>query len=69
MTFAELNKLAINYSDGVTVPETDAFQEFVAYAEEKKVPVLGDVDATCVAAFSDFYDKVWSTGKTDKEEE
>ena len=69
MTFAELNKLAINYSDGVTVPETGAFQEFVTYAEEKKVPVLGDVDATCVAAFSDFYDKVWSTGKTDKEEE
>ena len=61
MTFAELNKLAIDFSDGLTVPDTDKFKEFVEYAGKKQIPVLGDVDATCVDAFADFYDKVWDT--------
>lgn len=58
VTYGELNKLAINYSDGLTVPDTDRFRAFAEYARSRQVPVLGDVSAADADAFDDFYDKV-----------
>ena len=63
VTFGELNKLAINYSDGLTVPSTERFREFVEYAQDKQVPVLGDVSAKDADAFAGLYDQIWSQGK------
>ena len=63
VTYDELNKLAINYSDGLTVPDTDKFQAFAEYAQSKQIPVLGNVSAADADAFANFYDKVWSQGK------
>ncbi len=63
ITFEELNKLAINYSDGLTVPDSDRFHDFVEYAQEKNIPVLGDIGVNDADAFANFYDKVWSAGK------
>lgn len=66
VTFDELNRLAINYSDGLTVPDSAEFQDFTAYAKEKGIPVLADVSAADADAFADFYDKVWSAGKDEE---
>lgn len=65
VTYDELNKLAINYSDGLTVPDTDKFQAFAEYAQSKQIPVLENVSAADADAFADFYDKVWSQGKSE----
>ena len=65
VTYDELNKLAINYSDGLTVPDTDKFQAFAEYAQSKEIPVLENVSAADADAFADFYDKVWSQGKNE----
>ena len=65
VTYDELNKLAINYSDGLTVPDTDKFQAFAEYAQSKQIPVLENVSAANADAFADFYDKVWSQGKSE----
>ena len=66
VTFGELNKLAINYSDGLTVPSTERFREFVEYAQDKQVPVLGDVSAKDADAFAGLYDQIWSQGKEEE---
>ena len=63
VTFEELNKLAIKYSDGITVPDTKKFHGLVEYAQEKEIPVLGDICASDTDAFSEFYDKTWNIGK------
>lgn len=66
VTFEELNKLAINYADGLTVPDTDRFKEFVEYAQGKGIRVLGNVSAADADDFAGFYDKVWSAGKDEE---
>lgn len=66
MTFAELNKLAINYSDGLTVPESETYNEFVEYAKNKQIPVLENVNASHADAFAELYDLVWSANKNEE---
>ncbi len=63
MTFEELNKLAINYSDGLTLPTSDKFRSFAEYAHGRQIPVLENVSAADADAFADFYNTVWSNNQ------
>ncbi|MCD8317348.1 MAG: glycogen/starch synthase [Paraprevotella sp.] len=65
VTFAELNKLAIDYSDGLTVPEGEKFKEIIDYARQKQIPVLENASATDSDAFIELYDQVWNKGKNE----
>ncbi len=67
MTFEELNKLAVCYSDGITVPDTEKFKAFCEYAQERNIPVRGNIGAADSDAFADFFDEVWSQGKEEEE--
>lgn len=62
-TFEELNKLAVNYSDGLTIPEGDNYRAIAEYAKEHQIPVLEGVSDKDADAFADFFDHVWSIGK------
>lgn len=62
-TFEELNRLAVNYSDGVTVPEGEAGQSLAQYARSRGVPVLEGLTVNGADALADFFDQVWSAGK------
>lgn len=67
-TGADLQKLAINFSDGVAISSENADSELVAYAEASGLPVMpypgNDHDK-----YIDFFDQIWSEGKTDEEED
>ena len=65
MSFDELNKLAINYSDGLTVPDLEKFHDFTEYAQSRQIPVLGNVTAHDADRFSSFYDEVWSKDRVE----
>lgn len=62
-TFEELNKLAVNYSDGVTVPEGEPYQAIAEYAKSRNVPVLTGVSGSDIDAFTEFFDHAWSLDK------
>ena len=67
-TGADLQKLAINYSDGVAISSENPDTELVAYAEASGLPVMtypGDDHEK----YLDFFDQIWSDGKTDEEED
>jgi len=55
--FNELNKLAIDYSDGVIAAEEGVDTDLLKYAAEKNIPVLDYVE-DYVDAYEAFYDKV-----------
>lgn len=57
--FIDLEKLAIDYSDGVVSAGTDVNSELIKYAEERNLPVLvhPDIDNFC-QVYEDFYDKI-----------
>lgn len=62
-TFEELNKLAVDYSDGVIAASPGANANVIQYAQEKQVPVLEYPGEDYTDAYLDFYDRVWSIGK------
>lgn len=64
-TCLDLEKMAINYADGLVMNSETASPELAAYAEELKCPVLPfQEDWTAFKqSCSDFYDQVWSVGK------
>ncbi len=62
-TFEELNKLAVNYSDGITLPAGDQYQTIAEYAKSKQVPVLENISGEDADALTDFFDRIWSIGK------
>ena len=57
--FTELEKLAIDYSDGIVNAGKTVNPELIKYAEEKGLPVISNPedDAIC-QTYMDFYDKV-----------
>ena len=57
--FTELEKLAIDYSDGIVNAGKTVNPELIKYAEEKGLPVISNPedDAIC-RTYMDFYDKV-----------
>lgn len=62
-TVEELNKLAVDYSDGLIVASKNVNRNVVAYAQEKNIPVLEYQEENYVDAYADFYDLVWNKGK------
>ena len=65
VTYDELNKLAINYSDGLTVPDTDKFQAFAEYAQSKQIPVLENVSAADAECFCRLLRQSMEPGKSE----
>lgn len=65
-TFEELNKLAVDFSDGLIVSSPKANKEIEAYAVEKNLPVLNATGGIDGDAYIDFFDKVWSTDKKEE---
>lgn len=65
---ADLQKLAIKYSDGVTVSSDSPAQELVDYANQEAKPLL-PYPAEDWDKYLDFFDAVWSEGKSEVEEE
>ncbi|MCM1107777.1 MAG: glycogen/starch synthase [Clostridium sp.] len=59
----ELNKLAVNYSDGVIAASPNANANVLQYARDRQVPVLDYVGEDYARSFLEFYDQVWSAGK------
>ncbi len=66
VTFEELNKLAIDFADGVTVPDAEKYRDLVEYAQGKQIPVYENADAADSDAFVTFFDQIWSAGKTEE---
>ncbi len=64
ISYLELSKLAINYSDGIIQNSPDSTPELLQYAKEKNIPVLDyQGEENYAEAFGNFYDLVWSNGK------
>lgn len=65
---AELQKLAIKYSDGVLISSDDPTAELVEFAEASNIPVMPyageDWDQ-----YLEFFDKIWSEGKSEEDDE
>lgn len=55
--FDELGKLAIDYSDGIVMADAKASKKLAAYANEKKIPVLGYVE-DFADAYEEFYQQI-----------
>lgn len=70
MDAAELNRLAIKYSDGLIQNSPDVHPELMEYAQSLGIPTLPyQGEENYADSFSDFYDQVWSVGKEEEEEE
>lgn len=63
---SELNKIAIKYSDGLTLPRLEGLEEYAEYAKEKGIPVLINTGTDRAPVFAEFFDKVWDADKTEK---
>lgn len=62
----DLNKLALNYSDGLLLTPETHDEELIAYAESLNLPILDNVDILADGAntrIMEFFDSVWSKGK------
>ena len=58
--FAELQKLAIDYSDGIIQVGNDVNLDFVKYAEEKGMPMIASpAEEDMGQVLDDFYNKVY----------
>ena len=55
--FDERGKLAIDYSDGIVMADAKASKKLAAYANEKKIPVLGYVE-DFADAYEEFYQQI-----------
>ena len=51
----ELGKLAIDYSDGVIAADSNVSETLMAYANEKKLPVLSYPGDEQFTAYTDFF--------------
>jgi starch synthase len=57
--FIQLNKMAIDHSDGIIIASQDINQEVLDYAKDSGIPVLDfQGQEEYVQAYSDFYDQV-----------
>lgn len=65
---SELNKLAIKYSDGLTLPRLDGLEEYAEYAKERQIPILINTGTDRAPVFAEFFDKVWGAGEKEEEE-
>lgn len=65
---ADLQKLAIKFSDGVTISSENPAKELVEYAESKNIPLMPyageDYDS-----YIEFFDQIWGEGRQEAEEE
>ena len=56
--FDELNKMAIDYSDGVIAAHKDVNPELLKYAEANNIPNLAYPGEDFYSAYEDFYEKI-----------
>ena len=63
----ELNKLAIKYSDGLTLPRLDGLEEYAKYANKRQIPILINTGTDRAPVFAEFFDKVWEAGEKEEE--
>lgn len=64
LNFEELEKLAIDYSDGIIQGSENVSETLMKYAKEKnKLTLEYQGQEDYAEAFREFYDKVWSEGK------
>ena len=56
----ELNKMALDYSDGVVQVEENVNDELLAYAKEKNIPILNYSESVAEEC-EDFYDQLYPT--------
>lgn len=61
---SELNKLAIKYSDGLTLPRLEGLEEYAEYAKEKGIPVLINTGTDRAPVFAEFFDQVLGADET-----
>lgn len=66
-TFEELNKLATKYSDGLILASPNTNPEIAEYARSQNIPVLDYAGEQYTDAYAEFYDKIWSEGKTEED--
>lgn len=66
-TFEELNKLATKYSDGLILASPNTNPAIAEYARSQNIPVLDYAGEQYTDAYAEFYDKIWSEGKTEEE--
>lgn len=67
---SELNKLAIQYSDGLIQSAPDVHPELMEYAQQRGILTLPyQGEENYAGSFCDFYDQVWSVGKEEVIEE
>ena len=60
----DLCKLAISYSDGITINSENVDQELIDFAREKGIPVLEyQPDGIDADTYNNFYEEIWSQGK------
>lgn len=64
---SELNKLAIKYSDGLTLPRLDGLEEYAKYANKRQIPILINTGTDRAPVFAEFFDKVWEAGEKEEE--
>lgn len=65
---ADLQKLAIKFSDGVILSSADADAELTAYAESRQLPIMS-YPGDNYDQYITFFDQIWSEGKTEDDEE
>lgn len=65
-TFEELNKLATKYSDGLILASLNTNPAIAEYARSQNIPVLDYAGEQYTDAYAEFYDKIWSEGKTEE---
>ena len=57
-SFDELNKLAIDFSDGVIAGSEDINQDLLQYAADQNIPTLAHPGEDFGAAYEEFYEKI-----------
>ena len=68
MTVRDLYHMAIDYSDALLVTPAQRDDELIAYAKERGIPVMEDVnlkDEGISTEVVDYFDAIWSEGKED----
>ena len=61
--FVELEKLALDYSDGIIEARPTVNKELLDYAAEKKLPILKYPGEDFIKSYVDFYDKIYPTSE------
>lgn len=60
--FIELQKLAIDYSDGIVNAGKNTNPELIKYVKEKNIPIISNpADEDIYKTYNDFYDKVYES--------